>query len=104
MTCTMNSKDKAEKQGLTCTRDMTSLVISRWASVPNPVIVATTSTNFARVARTPSWLCKVLAHVAYSAMSFTNRNNLQAHIISIVAFHPEVFRLSYFPQAMEALF
>ena len=27
-----------------------------------------------------------------------NRNNLQAHGITIVAFHPKVFRVSYFPQ------
>jgi hypothetical protein len=29
------------------------------------------------------------------------RNNPQAHGITIVAFHPKVFRVSYFPQGME---
>jgi hypothetical protein len=33
-----------------------------------------------------------------------NKNNLQAHKIIVVALHPEVFRVSYFPQGMEILF
>ena len=31
------------------------------------------------------------------------RNNPQAHGITIVAFHPEIFRVSYFPQGTEVL-
>jgi len=31
-----------------------------------------------------------------------NRNDPQAHGITVVAFHPEVFRVSYFPQGTEA--
>jgi hypothetical protein len=34
----------------------------------------------------------------------TNRNNPQAHESTVVALHPEVFRVSYFPQGMEVLF
>jgi hypothetical protein len=33
-----------------------------------------------------------------------NRNNPQAHGITVVALHLEVFRVSYFPQGMEVLF
>jgi hypothetical protein len=31
------------------------------------------------------------------------RNNLQAHEITVVAFNPKVFRVSYFSQGIEAL-
>jgi len=31
-------------------------------------------------------------------ISYTYKNNPQAHGITVVAFHPEVFRVSYFPQ------
>ena len=31
------------------------------------------------------------------------RNNPQVHKITVVAFHPEVFRVSYFPQGMVLL-
>ena len=33
-----------------------------------------------------------------------NRNNPQVHRITVVAFHPKVFRVSYFPQGTEVLF
>jgi hypothetical protein len=32
------------------------------------------------------------------------KNNPQAHGITVVAFHPEVFRASYFPQGTDVLF
>jgi hypothetical protein len=34
----------------------------------------------------------------------SNRNGPQAHGITIVTFHPEVFRVSYFPQGTEVNF
>jgi hypothetical protein len=34
----------------------------------------------------------------------TNRNNPQEHESTVVALHPEVFRVSYFPQGIEVLF
>ena len=33
-----------------------------------------------------------------------NRNNPQAYGITVVALHPEVFRVSYFPQGTGVLF
>ena len=38
-----------------------------------------------------------------SLLVFLNeyRNNPQAHGITVVAFHPEVFKVSYFPQGTE---
>ena len=38
-----------------------------------------------------------------SVLVFLNayRNNPQAHEVTIIALHPEVFRVSYFPQGTE---
>ena len=43
-------------------------------------------------------LCRLLVFLN------TNRNNQQAHGITVVALHPEVFSVSYFPQGTEVFF